>query len=148
MKTTGASFLTLAALALLGCSGADEAGSPNEESAAGETSPSTSSSSEAPCPSLPTEAGAALPDAGSEMPASPVAACKGYYGSNFVSGWLHRTSAGCQYDGYMVLGEDGSVVELLGSKRTGTWEGDEYYFTMLVGSSHYSFSRKPTAPSE
>jgi len=150
LKTALFLALTSAAAILSGCSGADEP-APVAVSTPGATpSDGTDPSGPPPCPT----AGASSDKPA--LPASPVAACHGYYASRYYgSAWLHLVPQGCMWSTSLLLTADSVAVELSGSKRTGHWSGDEYYFTVtLDGNSStpdtiaYTFSRTTAEPSK
>lgn len=138
MVTTILWALLVGSACLVGCSGGDE-------------SPSAGPSTTAPIPGGPAADSGGVPCAAPgtagdpTLPLSPVAMCRGYFTtSGFGAAWLHRTPTGCMWGTALILGENGAVTELEGSKRSGSWEGDEYHFTVSLGQSRYGFNREPT----
>lgn len=88
------------------------------------------------CPAGPStgEAGTApdTADGGSPLTASPIEACDGYYNGSSsagpLSGWLHRTTAGCALGQEILLNADGTASSLRSQMTGGSWRGDRFYF--------------------
>jgi hypothetical protein len=135
--------LTSSATILTACSGGAD-----EPAPVAVTAPAAATSSDAPEASTPS-CPSSSDDAGSRLTPSPVAACVGNYGNRWLGGgWLHRTAQGCLWRTDLVLHENGDADELTGEKRTGTWKGDELYFTLSLADSTYEFSRSKDEPSK
>jgi hypothetical protein len=153
MKTLLSRLVAPVLVGLVGCAGADDpspssvpASSPD---AGGQASPSADFVAPA-CPPAKAEE--------EQLTPSPIVKCVGQYegwgkqdGFNEGSigtGWLHRTAEGCLWNRSTLLRADGRI-RYGAEAATGTWTGDELYFTAVLDDGHtLRFARTEAQPSK